>query len=74
MVVRSPYLHNGISHTGNMTSLYGIGALLIYNIPVSAPEGLDEGHNILSYFIKWQQTYKYSIDTQLNIIITHKYF
>ena len=26
MVVRSSYLHNGISYTGKMTSLYWIGA------------------------------------------------
>ena len=29
-VVRSSYLHNGISYTGKMISLYWIGALLVY--------------------------------------------
>ena len=29
-VVRSSYLHNGISYTGKTTSLYWIGALIIY--------------------------------------------
>ena len=28
MVVRSSYLHNGISYTGKMSSLYWIGALV----------------------------------------------
>ena len=31
-VVRSSYLHNGISYTGKMTSLYWIKALLITNV------------------------------------------
>ena len=29
MVVRSSYLHNGISYTGKMSSLYWIGALVV---------------------------------------------
>ena len=30
-ILRPSYLHNGISYTGKMTSLYWIGALVIYN-------------------------------------------
>ena len=41
MVVRSSYLHNGVSYTGKMSSLYWIGALTLtpqlfmenYNVP-----------------------------------------
>ena len=32
-VVRSSYLHNGISYTGKMSSLYWIGALIAFYDP-----------------------------------------
>ena len=48
-VVRSSYLHNGISYTGKTTSLYWIRALIVYNtvsdMGTCSPEAVIEGRD-----------------------------
>ena len=44
-VVRSSYLHNGISYTGKMTSLYWIRALLFLNHVMTGPNYNKAMHN-----------------------------
>ena len=49
MVVRSSYLHNGISYTGKMTSLYWIRALVTLLVElVTTENSMDQLYEILS--------------------------
>ena len=58
-VVRSSYLHNGISYSGKRSSLYWIGAQGIINSNVYEIHNCQDWHRTTNIYVKFMHSYRY---------------